>query len=246
VPIKVCRGLDCQSTNLIEAHIFPKGIARLIRTGSEPTVRLSMERIRQAVPQLGEYDSEILCAKCDGKLGPFDDYVIKICDTFDKKHREIEKSKLFVMENFDGDKFAKGILAILWRASISNRKPFAAISLGPRHQSNAQKVLFGATPLKAFHQYELLAARYVNPHSIGLYTYPVRNRRPLNHYGFSLCGFSIIAKVDARRFHPHVQKCVLNGSDTMNGIFTDFMDTPESKSMYEMILAHEARGDRRI
>lgn len=106
----------------------------------------------------------------------------------------------------------------LWRASISARPKFERISLG-RLEATAREVLFEAKPLSAFPQYELLVARYENQHASGVYTYPVRNRKPFNHYAFSLCGFSIIAKVDARRLPKNVQPCVINGSNTMIGIF---------------------------
>jgi hypothetical protein len=66
----VCHGLNCSSTDLIEAHIIPKGFARLIR-GPGPNVALSIQQVREAKPQLGEFDKNILCASCDHKLGIF-------------------------------------------------------------------------------------------------------------------------------------------------------------------------------
>jgi hypothetical protein len=243
-PMVRCHGLNCSSNELIEAHIIPAGFARLV-TGPGPNVVMRMDRIRQANPQLGEYDPAILCAQCDGQLGVFDDYVVEVCKSFSAKARRVDGTRLFEIPGFDGDKFAKGILAILWRASISKRRTFARVSRGP-HETVARDVLFGAKPPSAFRQFELLVARYENRKHWGLYTVPVRNKQPLNLYAFSLCGFSIIAKIDNRRFPRGVRPCIVNGSDALRGIYADFNETPEARAIVDMMQAHIYRGDRKV
>jgi len=63
-----CHGLDCTSSALIKAHIIPAGFGRLIR-GPGPNMSLSLEKVVEAKPQLGEFDTELLCNDCDQKLG---------------------------------------------------------------------------------------------------------------------------------------------------------------------------------
>ena len=54
---RLCHGLKCQSTSLIEDHIT-RGFARYIRRPSnEPNMQLRWDRVGDAKPQLGEYDS---------------------------------------------------------------------------------------------------------------------------------------------------------------------------------------------
>ena len=133
----------------------------------------------------------------------------------------------------------------LWRGSISKSRSFRLIDLGP-YKSVARDVLFGAKPLAAFRQFEVLMARYVIAAHGRLYRNPVRNKRPLHHYAFSLCEFNVVAKIDSRPFPPKTRSYIVNGNDTLRGIFMDFSDTPEAKAVAEHLRAHERRGDRKI
>ena len=111
--VGVCQGLNCKSTRLIEAHIVSRAFLSDIREGG-PNVQLRPDRIGIAKPELGEYVRDIICRNCDNKLGVFDDYAIDVCRAFKKKHTR--DGKLFAILNVDGDKLAKFILAVLWRA----------------------------------------------------------------------------------------------------------------------------------
>ena len=101
-------------------------------------------------------------------------------------------------------------------------------------------------PLAEFRQFEVLMARYVTAAHWRIYTNPVRNKRPLHHYAFSLCGFNVVAKIDLRPLPPATRSYNVSGNDTLRGIFVDFNETPEAKAMAEMLRAHERRGDRKI
>ena len=84
-----CRGLNCSSTDLVKAHIMPRGFAKTIR-GDEPNVKIAEKGVVvEANPQLGEHDNGILCASCDGKLGILDDYAIEVCQTFETRKQTI-------------------------------------------------------------------------------------------------------------------------------------------------------------
>lgn len=114
-------------------------------------MQLRPDRIGIARPELGEYYRDILCRDCDNKLGVFDDYAIDVCRAFKKKHTR--DGKLFAILNVDGDKLAKFILAVLWRASISKRESFFGIRLGP-YEPQARDVLFGAAPLSSLRAFQ--------------------------------------------------------------------------------------------
>jgi hypothetical protein len=47
-------------------------------------------------------------------------YGIEICRNFERDHIKLRNGN-FELQNFDGDRFAKFVLAIFWRASISTR-----------------------------------------------------------------------------------------------------------------------------
>jgi hypothetical protein len=44
---------------------------------------------------------------------------------------KIVRPGVFELVDVDGEKFAKFVLAVLWRASISSRPDYANVSLGP-------------------------------------------------------------------------------------------------------------------
>jgi hypothetical protein len=124
-----CRGLNCTSTDLIEAHIVPKGFGRFVR-GDAHNMHVTLSAANYAKPQLGEYDNQILCGSCDNQLGAFDNYALQICKAFKSDYKTMPHGT-FELESVDGDKLAKFVLAVLWRASISSRPDYAAVSLGP-------------------------------------------------------------------------------------------------------------------
>ena len=179
-----CRGLNCSSTDLVKAHIMPRGFAKTIR-GDGPNVMIAKKRgVLEANPQLGEYDNGILCASCDGKLGILDDYAVEVCRSFETRKQTIAPDT-FEMSGVDGDKFAKAILAILWRASVSERDSFKPVSLGP-FEATARDVVFGAYELSAFPEYELIMARYKKPVHHDIYSQPIRSGRAITtHFRYA-------------------------------------------------------------
>lgn len=239
-----CHGPNCANAELIEAHIIPAGFGRLIR-GEGPNMSISLEKTREAKPQLGEFDKEILCGDCDHKLGKFDDYAIDVCRTFQKKHQS-PMAGMFELSNFDGQKFAKFVLAVLWRASISKRKNYEQIQLGS-YENIARDILFDQTPLSTFRAFEVMVHRYTSKHldMEGIYSLPMRTKLDqTNFYWFSLSGFRITAKVDTRPFRPELRRFVINNTHVMRGLFLEFEETQEFQRVKEIAVNALRRGDR--
>ena len=234
----VCIGLNCSSTDLIDAHIIPRGFARLIR-GPGPNMTISIQQAREAKPQLGEFDPDILCAACDHKLGYFDDYAIDVCKQFDRKHNRLPND-MFEFDNFDGDRFTKFILAVLWRASISKRSTFNEVSLGP-YENKARDVLFGTKPLQNLKSFEVLVQRYTSVHldMQGIYSIPTRAPfMNLNAYGFMLSGFRILAKFDRRPLNVGYVPFITNSALKLRGFFIEFEQTPEFERVKDIAVNH--------
>lgn len=126
--------------------MIPAGFGGFIR-GEGSDIAVTERGANQASPQLGEYDPEILCGACDGQLGRLDAYGLDVCRTFQAAHRRLGGGR-FDIPAVDGDQFAKFVLAVLWRASISRRGSFESVALG-RYQETARQVLFGVRDLGA-------------------------------------------------------------------------------------------------
>jgi len=239
-----CRGLNCHSADLIRAHIIPRASGRQIR-GRGRNISLSIDATRRAFPQLGEYDDAILCRDCDNKLGTYDRYAIEFCRSFPVRQRDVG-AEAFEVDDFDGDRFAKFVLAILWRASISSRTPFSEIALG-KYEAMAQEILFGARDLGSLRALRVFLQRYrskdIDP--AGFYTLPIRMRiRSLNCYVFALSGFRVLAILDSRSMWTDWAPYLVGGAHTLRGRFTTFENTFEFRWLTSTVIAEARRQGR--
>jgi hypothetical protein len=195
---------------------------------------------------LGIYDRRILCKDCDNKLGTLDDYAVGVSRRFPTAHF-VRSDGLFEMPNVDGDRFATFVLSVLWRASITSRPEFAKISLAP-YEADACEVIFGAKPLSALADYQLLVGRYAHTGSFNParnYTIPARMTIGLIGWYFALNGFRILAKIGATSLPPELQPAIVNGNDSLIGGFVDYGSTTEGQAILAMTRAASARSRRR-
>ena len=179
---------------------YRKGFGRLIRGGG-PNIRIAPENIGTAKQQLGEFDSGILCADCDGRLGRFDDYALELCQKFEQAHTKPHPDA-FELPQADREMFGKFVLSVLWRASISQRPSLEHVSLGP-YEKKFRDVIYSTRSIDELPEAEILLQRYtvrgrVDP--VGMYFYPTPRFKMagLNFYNFSVGGFRIRTKVDSR------------------------------------------------
>lgn len=120
-------------------------------------------------PSKGEYESGILCKKCDGELlSSFESYGKFIAAPGDRtskhpilKDVQIEKGyKISRISNFDYTKYKLLILSILWRSSISNRPFFKEISLGS-HEERIRKMILNLDA-GAYDEYPIVFGSFAN------------------------------------------------------------------------------------
>lgn len=244
-----CRGLNCTSIDLIEAHIIPRGFARDMMAAADHNILASMDKAHKT--QHGVYDPNILCAACDGVLGDYDGYAIEVCRTFETKHTGFDDR--FLMLDIDGDKLALFALAVLWRASVSTRREFRQVDLGP-YEDIAKAVLFGAKPLKDIPAYELVMLRFKSRriNVEGVYTHPVRMTRVgVNVWGFTAGGFRFMAKMDQRPWPARLdqlgllKEMVVNGNDKLYGFVADYEGSTEHLASLRMAGAQIVRKKAR-
>jgi hypothetical protein len=229
----VCRGYHCASTDLIEAHIVPRGFARDVMGSYTSNRLISIDNVRTT--HHGVFDRGILCAACDGMLGDLDNYALTVCRRF-RRDRIIRDDGLFELTNVDGDRFATFVLSILWRASVSSRIEVSKVSLGS-YEGNAGEIIFGAKPLASLPDYQLLVGRYLrtgkfNP--AGNFTYPARMTRELTGWYFALNGFRILAKLDAAPLPAEIGPAIVNANDRLIGSFMKYESTTEGQSVHAM------------
>ena len=153
-----CRGPGCEETRLIRAHIIPRAFARMNQNrNKEHNLEISLGQVKPT--QLGIYDKQILCATCDGHLGRHDDYLYDVIGGFVLPPR----CKEFSDPKVDCDAFSKGILAILWRASLTSQRAYADFPLGP-YEHIVRDILFGLRPLADMRELEIAIQYYRSGH----------------------------------------------------------------------------------
>jgi hypothetical protein len=247
--MSVCHGIrdgqKCTSTALIEAHIIPQGYARFIRQDSHNVV-VTATGVAEAHPQLGIYDNkQILCADCDQILGVYDEYALNTCKEFDAG--AIIRDGIWTMPNVDGDKFSKFILALLWRASITKRKEFAQVALGP-YTDKARDVLFGVRPLDSLPAFEVMLCRYKSDVMTAVDDFHTliscERYCGFRCYGIGLGGFQVLAKFDSQLFPQKWKSFIANGNQELRGIYKDMDQTNEHALMVKGIFAQMGRGQK--
>src|SRR5277367_5677904 len=170
-----CHGPACKVTRLIKAHIIPRAFARMNQSRNKKhNLELSLARVKPT--QLGIFDKHILCERCDGLLGKQDDYLYDVIRGFvlPPGLRECDD---FSDPKANCDAFCKGILAILWRASITSHPAYDGFSQVP-YESIVRDILFGLRPLTGMRELEITIQYYQSDHfgeMVNLfYTLPVR------------------------------------------------------------------------
>jgi hypothetical protein len=237
----LCHGHGCTRTDLIEAHIIPKGFGRFVR-GDAHNLTVTLNGADYSRLQLGQYDNNILCGECDNRLGVFDNYALQFCKSFKQEHKLVRPG-VFELADVDGDTFAKFVLAVLWRASISSRPDYANVSLGP-YTDVARDVLFGVQPLSGFKEFPVMVQRYTSKHfdTEGFYSLPVP--APFGEfacYGFGIAGFRVMAKVDSRPLPTEWSSFILDSSNTLRGFFVEIERTLEFERIAQMMVADHFR-----
>lgn len=238
----ICRAPDCAATKLCNAHVIPRGFARVLSKPGGHNRTVTANGSRPAKQPLGPFDSKILCADCDGKLGRYDDYAIGFCKALPMTNTATTGS-IFRHDAFDGNLFALAILAIFWRASISKRAEWGHISLGP-HEERAGQTLFATRDLSSFPEFEVTLLRYASSnHDARRFIFPPLSIRSggVNAYSLGVGGFLVITKFDQRPFDPALGDFVINRATSLKAPHLRFEESAEYAHFREAGAAERRR-----
>ena len=132
-------------TKLINAHIVPRCF--LGDVTQQNFLEASTEYLHTKRRPIGPYDQKILCAKCDGKIGEFDNYAkALLMDNIDQYRNSKHPFYQIPSQSYDYAKLKKFFISLIWRASISSDDMFNRVSLG-RYNDIALSHIKGKDPL---------------------------------------------------------------------------------------------------
>jgi hypothetical protein len=196
----LCRFCE-QDKKLIEAHIIAQCLHEPLQHPSGPMMLVSKEhdshpkRVRT-----GQYDREILCADCDNKFSPWENYTAKLLMTagaYERYREAMPGEDFYRIPEYDYASLKLCLLSILWRMSISKLPSFKRIALGP-FEAMIRQMLLDKNPGRT-DEFPVFVVRLKDEVGSGtLRGTERRNRDGVNVYDVGLPGYIAIIKVDTR------------------------------------------------
>ncbi|MBM7324815.1 hypothetical protein JS562_17130 [Agrobacterium sp. S2] len=217
----------CGDSPTIKSHLIPQGFVKEIffhPKGDEKHMLVSNDKGFKTSSTTGRYETDLLCAKCDGKLGAYEERALVLL----RELRQIpigtrEGSKSVIEEGTYPfrvrlvDDFIRFACGILWKyMSVPDDSPSKIMIEAFRVP--LEKVCFQGAPvptdIDVFLERDLFAATaYDDPHDVFYYTTPSLNERGGRTMAwFSVGGFVIYVQLDsngASHFAP--PKCWMRG-----------------------------------
>jgi hypothetical protein len=196
----ICRFCKEDKT-LIEAHIIARCLHEPLQHPSGPMILVSKEpgSYPKRIPT-GQYDTEILCADCDNKFSPWENYTAKIlmsAGAYEKFKEAKPGDDFYMIPEYDYASLKLCLLSILWRMSISTLPSFKQIALGP-FEAMIRQMLLDKNPGSA-DAFPVFIVRLTD--KVGSDTLrgtERRNREGVNVYDLGLPGYIAVIKVDKR------------------------------------------------
>jgi hypothetical protein len=234
----LCRFCEKDKT-LIEAHIIARCLHEPLLDPSGPMMLISKDANNfPKRTHTGQYDKGILCADCDGKFSPWEQYTARLLVTpgASEKYKDVNPHEdFYTIDEFDYSSLKLCFLSILWRMSVSALPSFRNVRLGP-FEAKVHQMLQDKNP-GAVNEFPIVLVRLIDklgssiiPGTAGLKKYQERNI-----YQLGLPGYLGIVKVDKRATPSPLAQRVLapgkpliiglaNSNLSLSSIHRDFFD----------------------
>lgn len=191
-----------QVGKLVRAHIIPRSFF-LKAKGSSKQLLEARTHDKKIVQdwQNGVWDDEILCPRCEERLGSWDQYGFELFgkppgnDAFPRNDSEWQA---FVLKDVDYSRLKLFVLSVVWRASACSEPFFEKIRLG-KYEPIIADMIRNQNP-GGFDTFPLVVARLVGPGPRNATFAPYRQRSPegINFVILFLPSIKIMVKVDNR------------------------------------------------
>ncbi|MFW6275503.1 MAG: hypothetical protein ACOC2M_02605 [bacterium] len=237
----------CQTQKkLAKAHIIPKSIITLLKADENPLqIMYSNPRAFSKKSQIGPYDKNILCVKCDNFLGSYDDYGQKFFSkTIDDYPIKVlgPNARFIEAKNFSYNKVKMFLLSILWRASVANLDVFSAVNLGP--YEDIIRISLLKREVLNDNRFSIIIFRYnYDPLKVPTLM-PFKDvMAGVNYYRLYLLNFLIFIKVDQRSFPEEFYPLILKKNKTLPIILLNY-ETSKELEIMRMIIGLDNNATR--
>ncbi|MFN0193870.1 MAG: hypothetical protein ACKVP5_18170 [Aestuariivirga sp.] len=132
--------LRCDQTkNLVEAHVIPKC---LYTFGEKPLVLASKFKERLSLSQMGVYDRELLCEKCDNDFGKYDGVAASKLKLYPVRTQFLRDENGFILRRGNGRPLAYVVpdpgvselqcffASLIWKCCLTSREEMSLKGAG--------------------------------------------------------------------------------------------------------------------
>lgn len=191
--------LICGDPKTIKAHLVPQAFAVEVKVGpGEKQVIAHPGQERFSTNNTGRYDPDILCGRCDGRLGRFEGAAHALL----KRARAVpaKPGQVIAASDVDGDEFVRFCAGLAWKYCVTKRS-LGRIDIGP-YAGILEKAAFNDGDLPA--SLDATAFRlFTGDDEVYFYREPLLDRiAGVNAVRFSVGGFVIFLKIDQRPCPP--------------------------------------------
>ncbi len=127
-----CRLCNRSDLEMAKSHIIPRALVHDLRADKKHLLVVDTATGDNSHTQSGDWDDDILCRACEASFSPWDSYAV---DFFRSEPTNIFGSnsiaQWFEVNNHDYSKLKLFFISLIWRASVTTRPFFSAVSLGP-------------------------------------------------------------------------------------------------------------------
>jgi hypothetical protein len=234
---------------LINAHIIPKPFFRTTRQKGLASMLVSNkagERPKRS--RTGVYDSHILCASCDRRIGVWDQYGVELFVHGLASFTPLSKANeliAFQQPSFDYARLRLFILSVLWRSHISSHPMFDRVRLGP-HAKRLRAMIEHGQPGDSTDFSTVLSAFTLNGRlpNVGVpIADPFRERwHGVNAYRLSLGVVTAYVAVDQHPLPDYLRSIAVADGQPLLLVERDFASSSEARAVRSIARAPQNTG----
>jgi len=234
--MSTCR-LCGSSKKLIKAHVIPEAFFRAARGAEpDPPLLVSAGDFPRRAP-IGIYDQGILCSDCEERFGDLDAYGAQVLlNDFHAVFQPVERGGVmagYESTTVDAPKLLRFLVAVLWRASVSDRSFYSTARLGALEPAAAVFALEGRDDAGVF---DAVLSRWRQPVREDLPSHflmdPFRHKyEGVNAYRVYLGESVAEIKVDKRPFPLRMARVGLRSAPPVRLVLRDLARSSDLSAM---------------
>lgn len=247
---KTCRWCG-EKRQLIRAHIIPRAFYDDVRGDTDKVLMLSPDKSKYTtVTQSGVFDSDMLCAECDGALGRLDEYGYKVFRRIptDREDLVVDRDRMPIGYNLrcaDVQKAQKFLLSVLWRASVTSHDFFSKVDLGAKYETRIRQLIQDDDPVTD-DDFEIVIIRtFDHPYDGGLMPPWGGRYEGIFTYMLYLPYFKFIIRADKRKFLEPFSVCRFKEGALPQAVRLSYSGSSESRYISSVASSLRAREAQR-